>query len=108
MIRILILCLVIMQSACGNMLKSGGMVEAQKALDRNAYSEALEYTHIAESFGRKSSEDRARIHYMRAVAQEGLGMHQQAINNYIYVVEKHGYSAYAAPAQQRIDQLSSY
>lgn len=92
---------------CGNMVKSGAIVEAQSALNKNNYNEALENIDIAETFGDPSEAINAKLHYLRAQALEGLGRLGEAVHSYRYVVEQHSSSAYAGPSQQRLDALSS-
>ena len=88
---------------CGNLVKSGAIVEAQNAIDKNNYAEALENTEIAESFGETSAEDTAKIHYLRALSLQGLGRQQEALTSFRYVVEQHRSSAYAAPSRQKLE-----
>ena len=92
---------------CGNMVKSGAIVEAQRALNKKNYNEALENTDIAETFGDPSGEINAKLHYLRAQALEGLGRLGEAVHSYRYVVEQYSSSAYAGPSQQRLNALSS-
>ena len=92
---------------CGNMVKNGAMVEAQNALNSSDYTEALENTDIAESFGDLSDAETAKLHYLRAQSLEGLGRQADAALSYQYVVEQHGSSAYAGPSQQRLDALNA-
>ena len=91
---------------CGNLLKNGAMVEAQSALDRKSYAEALENTEIAESFGEMSAADTAKLHYLRALSLQGLGRQREAIINYQFVAEQHGSSAYAALSRQRLNAVA--
>lgn len=92
---------------CGNMVKSGAIVEAQNALNNRDYAEALENTTIAESFGDLSDADTAKLHYLRAQSLEGLGRDEEAVLGYQYVVEQQGNSAYAGPSQRRLDALEA-
>jgi len=101
-----IIVLTITLSACGSMMKNSGIIEAQNALDKGQYTKALECTEFAESFGDLNSSKRAKLHYIRALAHEGLGMQQEAKDNYQYVVHQHSNSAYAAPSQRRLNTLS--
>jgi len=90
---------------CGNLVKNGSMVEAQKALNSREYAEALENIDIAESFGELSSDEAAKLHYLRAQALEGLGRLGEAKASYRYVAERHGNSAYAEQALQKLHDL---
>ena len=92
---------------CGNMVKSGAIVEAQNAVNSGDYAEALENTDIAESFGDLSDADTAKLHFLRAQSLEGLGRQEDAVLSYQYVVEQHGSSAYAGPAQRRLDVIAA-
>ena len=104
---ILMLSMTALLMGCGNMVKSGAMVEAQNALNSNHYAEALENTDIAESFGDLSESDTAKLHYLRAQSLEGLDRQEEAALSYQYVVEQHGSSAYAGLSQQRLDALKA-
>ncbi|MFK7857620.1 MAG: tol-pal system YbgF family protein [Granulosicoccus sp.] len=99
--------LLISLAACGNLVKNGGIVEAQNALENSRYQEALEYTEIAESSGNLTPENKAKLHYLRAQAQEGLGRYTDALNNYRYVANQHSDSAYAQPSRRKIRELSA-
>ena len=92
---------------CGNLVKSGAIFEAQNALNDKAYAEALENTEIAESFGDLSASDTAKLQYLRAQSLEGLGRHEEAVLSYQYVLDQHGSSAYAGPAERRLEALST-
>lgn len=93
--------------SCGNMVKSGAIVEAQNALNNSRYAESLENTYIAESFGDLSETNTAKLHYLRAQSLEGLGRLEEAVFSYQFVVEQHRSTAYARPAQQRLDALTT-
>jgi hypothetical protein len=90
---------------CSNMIKSGAIVEAQYAINDGDYSKALETSVIAESFGKLSPADTAKLHYLRGRSLEGLGRKEEAVHSYQYVVEQHKNSAYAGLSQQRLDVL---
>lgn len=92
-------------SGCGNLIKSGAIVEAQNALDRSHYAEALENTTIAESFGNLSDSEKAKLHYLRALSLEGLQRDSEAAQSYEYVIDSHSSSAYEAAARQRLEAL---
>lgn len=102
---ILILSTTVLLIGCGNMVKSGAIVEAQHDINNSNYAEALEKTYIAESFGYLSEADTAKLHYLRAQSLEGLGRLEEAIFSYQFVVEQHRSTAYAGPSQQRLDSL---
>jgi hypothetical protein len=55
---VLVLSTTALLMGCGNMAKSGAIVEAQNALNNSNYAEALESTYIAESFGDLSEANR--------------------------------------------------
>ena len=105
--HIVIFYLLVALTACGGVIKKGGMVEANNALDRGNFEEAIEYAEIVESFGDLSSEEKAKLHYLRALAQEGLSRLAEAMDNYQYVVGRHSDSAYAALSQRRLNFLST-
>ena len=104
---VLTLTITALLTGCGNMVKSGAIVEAQNALNISNYAKALENTDIAESFGDLSEADTAKLHYLRAQSLEGLNRREEALLTYQYVVEQHGNSAYAGLSQQRLDALKS-
>lgn len=105
--RILAVMTAALLSSCGNMIKSGAMVEAQTALTNKQYAKALYNTDLAESFGHSSNEHSARIHYLRAQSLEGLRRVEEAMLSYRYVIEQHSTSAYAPSARQRLNALES-
>jgi len=92
-------------SACGTTVQRAGLIEAQKALNNGDFKKALKNTEIAEAFGTLTPENKAKLHFQRAMAQEGLDMHAKAIDNYRYVVNEHANSAYTDPAQRRLEVL---
>lgn len=92
---------------CAGMIKSGGIFEAQKALDEKSYATALEYTETAESFGHLTGEQTAKLHYIRAQAYDGLGQVEKATFGYAYIVEQHPDSAYAIPSKSRLEAINS-
>jgi hypothetical protein len=67
---------------CSNIIKSGAIVDAQYALKDGDYSKALEASDIAESFGKLSAADTARLHYLRGRSLEGLGRKEEAVLSY--------------------------
>ena len=105
--NILVLIVGTLLIGCGGLIKSGGIFEAQNALDKNDFSSALEHTGIAESFGNLSSQQTAKLHYIRAQALEGLGQLDKAKFNYDYVVAQHPNSAYANPSRSRLKAINS-
>ena len=104
---IMLLSMVTLLMACSNVVKRGAIVEAQDALNKNNFSEVLEYTDIAESFGDPLEANVAKLHYLRAQALEGLGRMDEASHGYRYVTEQYARSVYAGPSQQRLDALST-
>ena len=102
---VLILFVSILLTSCGNLIKNGAIVEAQQALDRSAYADALESTDIAETFGDLSAVETARLYYLRAQALEGLGRQEDAIATYQYVIDQHGNSPYANLSRKKLDTL---
>lgn len=104
---VLIIAVTTLLVGCGNLIKSGALVEAQNSLNGKNHSDALESTAIAEFFGELSEEDTARLHFIRAESFEGLGRLQDAIPRYQYVIDHHGSSAYSGAARQRLEILSA-
>lgn len=101
----LMLTMTVLLTGCGNLVKSGAIVEAQNALNNSNYAKVLENTEIAESFGQLSKADTAKIHYLRAQSLEGLGRQEEAILGYQYVLEQHESSTYAVPSRRRLEVL---
>ena len=92
-------------AGCGNLVKSGAIVEAQNAVNVGDYVAALESTEIAEAFGKHSASDIAKLYYLRGQSLEGLGRIDDATLSYQHVVQQYENSAYAVMSQRRLDAL---
>lgn len=102
----LILFLVITLSACSStMIRNASMIEAHNALNKGKYEKAIEQTVLFEAMGDMTPDNRAKLHYLRAMAQEGLGRQSEAMDNYHYVVNRHSSSAYAISSKRRLEAL---
>jgi len=100
---VLMLAAIAQLTGCGNLLKSGALVDAESALRDSRYETALESTEIAESFGQLSITDTARLYYLRAQALEGLNRRHEASITFQYVIDNFNNSVYATLSKQRVD-----
>ena len=90
--------LTVVLAGCGNLIKSGAIIDAQKALADGRYKTALKKTEDATQFGLSTRDQKAEINYLQGQALEGLGRRDEAIARYQFVAEQladtpHGYLA---------------
>ena len=95
-------------TACGNMVKGGAMIGAQKALEDKQFSDALSKADVAEHMGDGvTRENRAKINYIRGLALQGLGRETEALARFRYVAEHLAGTPHAYLAKGKLESMSN-
>jgi len=93
--------------SCWGMAQQGALLQAEEALQRGDFHEAVEKADLALRFKTPTSIVEGQAVFIKAEALQGLGRYEEASLLYRYLVAVHGRSPYAFQALVRIDELSA-